>query len=216
MHFGFGFGLRRSEFLTNQTGQSFVRGLPFQGLRAENVSIYFKDHVFTADEYSSGRVPIQCPDSISINLSSSKSDQYGKGATRFLMSDGRPDCIVKVIHDYLHDTKLHRGQPLFHTTSFTVTDISINNTFKAARIHLGLPSANMSTHSLRIGGLATLVAADTSEALKVLHGRWAGPSSIKAYVRATMADFERISQALNNRDLYTANHVRLLYGQQGR
>jgi hypothetical protein len=31
-----------------------------------------------------------------------------------------------------------------------------------------------------------------------------------------LADFERISQALNNQELYTANHVRLLYGQQGR
>jgi hypothetical protein len=76
---------------------------------------------------------------------------------RFLMSDNKPDCIVKVIHDYLSEAQLNKGQPLFKTDRFIVTDVNPNETFRLSADVLGLPSANLSTHSLRVGGLATHV-----------------------------------------------------------
>ena len=206
---GIMFLFRRSEFLTDASGHGkVVDGKPVT-LLADDVHCWYGDDCFSATSRS---MPTRTPDFISMFLAQSKGDQYGKGATRFFPSDPScPTCLVKIVHAYILEADLSSGQHLFAGPKFVVTVDILSATLKATATFIGLPADRVSIHSIRVGGLVSLFAADVPDSLKQLAGRWASQRSFVAYARATMQQFTTIASALNDANLVTADHVRKFY-----
>jgi hypothetical protein len=141
-----------------------------------------------------------------------KNDQFGKGAQRFFPADpSNPDCMVLIVFKYLRIADLRDDDPIFGGPHFTVSDTMLTRLLQATCAKLGIKPELCSLHSLRVGGLVTLFAADVPDSLKQLAGRWKSPTSFVVYARATMAQFSQIAQALNNTSLVTAEHIKQFY-----
>jgi hypothetical protein len=150
---------------------------------------------------------------MSIYLPISKGDPFGKGATRFFPSDiENPSCLVRVIYEYIIEARLSPHQCLFAGNRFVVSYHYLSVLIKFIAHAQNLPVHRYSAHSLRIGGLVTLFAADVPDHLKQLAGRWASAKSFVTYARATFQQYSpHIASALNQPSLVTANHIRMLY-----
>ena len=206
---GFMFLFRKSEYLTAKNRQPKIVYGVAATLIASNTHFWFKDAHYTA----SGPFPANfVPDMMSIYLALSKGDPYGKGATRFFPGDpSNPHCLVKIVFDYVLNAKLLPTDCLFAGPQFVVTSTMISQLIKVIALGNGLPAHRYSPHSLRIGGLVTLFAADVPDSLKQLAGRWANPKSFITYARATLQQYTQISSSLNNPNLVTASQIHQLY-----
>ena len=183
---GLMFLFRKSEFLTGANRKlKFSNGLPVT-LLARNVQVWYDDDTsFTAAQGQF--LPSQVPVFLSIFLEATKNDQFGKGAQRFFPADPtNPDCMVKVVFRYLKIAGLREDDPIFGGPLYVVTDSCLADLLKATCVLLGIRSDLCSLHSLRVGGLVTLFAADVPDSLKQLAGRWSSPTSFVVYARATI------------------------------
>jgi hypothetical protein len=206
---GFMFLFRKSEYLTssNRIPKS-SRGI-ISTLLAKNTHFWFDEESYAA----SGPFPIQfVPSMMSIYLPLSKGDPYGKGATRFFPGDlSNPHCLVRLVFAYIKYAKLTPECPLFAGLRFVVTPAHISQMVKLTAWSCGLEAHRFTPHSLRVGGLVTLFAANVPDNLKQLAGRWANPKSFITYARATLQQFAQIANTLNNPSLVTASHVKKFY-----
>ena len=207
--FGFMFLLRKSEFLTNGDRVPKITQSRVATIVASNTHFWFGETPYPAH----GPFPIAgYPDMMSIYLPISKGDPFGKGATRFFPSDiDNPSCLVRVIYEYIIAARLSPHQCLFAGNRFVVSYHYLSVLIKFIAHAQNLPVHRYSAHSLRIGGLVTLFAADVPDHLKQLAGRWASAKSFVTYARATLQQYSHIASALNQPSLVTANHIRMLY-----
>lgn len=206
---GLMFLLRKSEFLTDASGRGkMVDGLDVT-LLASNVFFWFGDVAIPA---TATKFPAGQPDMMSIYLLRHKGDPYGKGATRFFMADrGCNTCMVSLLFAYVKAAHLRPHDHLFTSVHGMVTPIMVSNTIKRTATVAGLQQDRCTTHSLRVGGLVSLLAADVPIQHCVMAGRWASDRSLLAYARATMAQYKMIGAALNDPSLVTAVHIKRLY-----
>lgn len=207
--FGFMFLFRKSEFLTDARG----RGKMERGIKStivsDHVLLYWGDVCYPS---TSRFLPPTPPDYISAFLPRSKGDPLGKGATRFFPRQKNSSfCLVTVIYIYVKHAGLRPGDFFFAGPRFIVDSTLVSNTMKAAAFAAGLSPARIGLHSLRVGGLVSLFAAGAPAHLMTLAGRWASESSFIQYMRATMEQYETISDALNRIDLVTVQHIKRLY-----
>lgn len=210
--FGFMFLLRKSEFLTDNMGRSKIIEKKQICIKAKNVTFWFGEKSIRSSE----KLPCQIyPDFISIFIEVSKADQYAKGATRFFPSDpNNSHCVVKWVYLYACRAHLHHDDPFFWSSNqilSRVDDKSVAIIMKLTAMAAGLPANRVSLHSLRVGGLVALFAANVPSHLKQLAGRWASEKSFILYARATMEQFSHIASALNNPFVVSADHIRMLY-----
>ena len=207
---GFMFLFRKSEYLTGPDRKPKITDNTVSTLIASNVSFWYGNISYPASE--GNRIPITFPDMVSIFLPRSKGDPFGKGATRFFPSDpSNVRCVVGIFHRYVKSAQLQPHNCIFAGPRFVVTDTMVSDMIKFTAITSGLPDNRFSPHSLRVGGLVTLFAADVPDSLKQLAGRWASPQSFVVYARATIQQFGNIASALNNSTLVTAEHIRMFY-----
>ena len=208
---GLMFLFRKSEYLTNARGKTkTINGLTAT-LLAHNCKLWYDNgQSFVA---SQGKLfPSNPPVFISIFLEVAKSDQLGKGAQRFFPADPlNPNCMVSIVYNYFKVADLRDNDPVFSGPHFIVSDIMVASVMKKTCVFLGMRVDLCSLHSLRIGGLVTLFAADVPDSLKQLAGRWKSTTSFLVYARATMSQFTNIAQALNNVSLVTADHIKQFY-----
>lgn len=206
---GFMFLFRKSEYLTSQNRQPKMSYGVVATLSASHTHFWFGDTPISAcGPFIVGALPSM----MSIYLPLSKGDPYGKGAVRFFPSDsGNPQCLVRVVFEYITAAALSASDCLFAGPRFVVTSAMVSDLIKCIAIGNGLPQDRYSPHSLRVGGLVTLIAADVPDHLKQLAGRWANPKSFIAYARATLQQFSTIANNLNDPTLVTASHVRRFY-----
>ena len=208
---GFMFLFRKGEFLTNADRLPKLSHSRIATLIASNTHFWFDSIPYSAD----GPFPASgYPDMLSIYLPISKGDPFGKGATRFFPSDsGNPSCLVRIVYDYVSQARLSPNQCLFAGNRFVVSYRLLSSLIKHIALSQSLPVQRFSPHSLRIGGLVTLFAADVPDNLKQLAGRWASSKSFITYARATLQQYTHIASALNNHSLVTSDHIRMLYKQ---
>ena len=207
---GFMFLFRKSEYLTERNRRPKISYGMVSTLTAEYTHFWFGDVPFSAD---SKNFPERLlPSMISMYLPLSKGDPLGKGATRFFPADwSNPDCLVRIAYIYISQACLNPKDCLFAGPRIVVTMAMVADMIKLIAIGNGLPQHRLSPHSLRVGGLVTLMAADVPDNLKQLAGRWANPKSFLAYTRATMQQFKTISSSLNDKSLVTADEVKRFY-----
>jgi hypothetical protein len=209
---GFMFLFRKSEYLTGPDRKLAATNGVVAPLQAGDVHFWYNNTPYSADQGS--KIPPLAPDLISMYLYRSKCDQFGKGATRFFPSQPlNPQCMVRVVHAYCRTAGLRPTDALFAGPRVLVTAAEQTRVLKDTPIQIGIPSDQVSLHSLRIGGLVALFAANVPDSLKQLAGRWASPTLFIIYARATMQQFGQIADALNDVDLVTADHVKMFYTQ---
>ena len=209
---GFMFLFRKSEYLTGPNRRPKITDNAIATLLASNVLFYYGSSSYPA---SAGQaIPFACPDMVSIFIPRAKGDPFGKGATRFFPSEpANPSCLVAIFHQYARQAALRPHDCIFAGPKFVVTDTMVSHLIKITAFFAGLPANRLSPHSLRVGGLVTLFAADVPDSLKQLAGRWASPQSFVVYARATMQQFGNIASALNNPSLVTADHIKMFYSK---
>ena len=207
---GFMFLFRKSEFLTAANRKPKVSDNVIATLLAANVHFWYGTTAFAASDGL--RIPAICPEMVSIYIPRSKGDPFGKGATRFFPSDpNNIRCVVSIFHRYACEAALSPHDCIFAGPRFVVTGSMISHLIKLTAFVSGMPTNRFSPHSLRVGGLVTLFAADVPDSLKQLAGRWASPKSFVVYARATMQQFNHIATALNDPSFVTADHIRMFY-----
>lgn len=207
---GFMFLFRKSEYLTGVNKKPKVVAGKVATLTAAHLQFHYGDRVFKASDGAA--IPEEVPEFMSMYLSVSKGDPFGKGAARFAPSDStNPHCAVRVVHAYCRSVRLGPTDPVFAGPDVLVSDVALTNIMRATAVSLGLPAHLVSLHSLRVGGLVALFAAGVPDNLKQLAGRWATAESFTVYARATMQQYGQIMRALNDVSLVTADHVRMLY-----
>jgi len=208
---GLMFLFRKSEFLTGVDKKVKRTNNLTVTLLAKNCQLWYDDN--SSFKASEGCLfPSLPPVYLSIYLEATKNDQFGKGAQRFFPADpSNPDCMVLIVFKYLRVADLRDDDPIFSGPHFTVSDAMLASLLRSTCLQLGIRADLCSLHSLRVGGLVTLFAADVPDSLKQLAGRWKSPTSFVVYARATMAQFGQIAQALNNPSLVTAEHIKQFY-----
>ena len=208
---GLMFLFRKSEFLTGLDKKVKKTNNLTVTLLSKNCQLWYEDG--SSYKASEGRsLPSQPPVYLSIYLEATKNDQFGKGAQRFFPSDpSNPDCMVNIVYQYIRVADLTDNDPLFCSPHITISDKMLSKLLKTTCVISGIKPELCSLHSLRVGGLVTLFAANVPDSLKQLAGRWKSPTSFVVYARATMAQFSQIAQALNNVSLVTAEHIKQFY-----
>ena len=207
---GFMFLFRKSEYLTGPDRRPKSSYGVVSTLTADFTHFWFDDIPFPAHSrvFPVGKLPSM----MSMYLPLSKGDPLGKGATRFFPADvSNPDCLVRLAFEYISQAMLQPTDCLFAGPRMVITADMVSGFIKLIAIGNGLPEHRYSPHSIRVGGLVTLMAADVPDNLKQLAGRWANPKSFLAYARATLQQFNTISRSLNNKFLVTSDEVKRFY-----
>ena len=160
-------------------------------------------------------LPSAFPDLLSMFLPLSKGDPYKKGATRFFpIARDDPLCMVPFVYRYSLLAPLRPTDCFFAGPRYVVSSSTVSTVWKATAHALGVPADRVSCHSLRVGGLVVLFAADVPDSLKQLAGRWASQQSFIVYARATLQQYATIANALNDPALVTADHIKMFYSSR--
>jgi hypothetical protein len=198
--------------LTGPSKLSKIANGQVHTLIATDINFWFGDKCFPAHSAS---FPNRLPEMMSMYLPLSKGDPLGKGATRFVPADNQnPPCLVSIVFHYIRQAELKHSDCLFAGPLFTVTLEMISSIIKHTAAGSGLDSSRFSPHSLRVGGLVSLFAANVPDHLKQLAGRcrWSDPRSFITYPRVTIQQFTHMATSLNNHTLVTAaDHVHRFY-----
>jgi len=206
---GLMFLFRKSEYLTDDKRKPKVTNGVVVTLLASNVHFWYGSTPYAACD---PLLPSSPPDLLSMYLPLSKGDPYGKGATRFFpLAPSNPLCMVSFVHSYAKQAQLRANDCFFAGPRCVVSSATIAIVLKATALALGIPADRISIHSLRVGGLVVLFAAEVPDSLKQLAGRWASPHSFITYARATLEQYATIANALNNPALVTAEQVKMFY-----
>jgi hypothetical protein len=206
---GLMFLFRKSESLTDPNRKPKITEGVVVTLLASNVHFWYGSTPYASCDPS---LPHSPPDLLSMFLPLSKGDPYGKGATRFFpRAPSNPLCMVSYVHSYALQARLRPADCFFAGPRYVVSSDSVALVLKTTAALLGIPANRVSCHSLRVGGLVVLFAAEVPDSLKQLAGRWASAESFITYARATLEQYTTIANALNNPALVTAEQVKMFY-----
>ena len=120
-------------------------------------------------------------------------------------------CLVHIVYHYVKQARLSPNDCVFAGPRFTVTSDMLCSLITSTAEGSRLDSTRFSLHSLRVGGLVSLFAANVPDHLKQLAGRWSDPRSFITYARATIQQYSLIAKSLNDHTLVTADHVTKFY-----
>ena len=104
------------------------------------------------------------------------------------------------------------GTPFFHSigpTKFKLTYDTFTIAIRVIAAAFNLPILRFKTHSLRIGGACALLAANVSEALVKLMGRWKSLAFLM-YLRMLDSAYNTAISAISNPTSMTVEHIRRL------
>lgn len=153
---GFFFLLRRSEYLKIGSTRHFYC--------LKQANVFFSDSGGTPTRPSSATA-------VTIGLEGSKNDQYGRGAWRTMHASG--DTVICPVAGLKHILRARAeiADPGEYLCG-NISSVDVASALKATAASAGVPEANYSTHSIRIGGATALLAGEASQLAIKLLGRW--------------------------------------------
>jgi len=138
---------------------------------------------------------------VTITILFSKTDRTGRGRilTHYADPTTPHNCIVQRLEAYFVMSRDWFGaapsSPLFDIPDFpTLSTDVLTRTMRETCTLLGLPSDNVSAHSLRYGGATTLAAAGFPEYVIAFYGGWAPDSkAMRTYIKPSNEIVKRVS-----------------------
>ncbi len=157
-----------------------------------------------------------------ITRSSTKADYEGCGNNFSFSATDKPSNafnLAKDMFDWAAHAQLKTGDAFFsYRQAWALTYNQANEAIKDTMKRLGFIDNlhQFSTHSMRIGGASTLVAAGFSDSIIQKMGGWKSLAFLK-YIRLAVEAFGKCQDALTDISLLTNNHlVRMLPGFNAR
>ena len=153
---------------------------------------------------------------VNIIVRYSKTDQFGFGHRYFFKAGSSHEDsfdLVQILFD--HASLLINSQPstpFFHSigpTKFKLTYDMFTISIRVIAAAFNLPIKRFKTHSLRIGGACALLAANVSEAIVKLMGRWKSLAFLY-YLRMMESAYNTAISAISNPKSMTVEHIRRL------
>lgn len=199
--FGYYFLLRKSEFLGTKSIRA--RDVAFRWDTGPSVRL----SEVQAGPASGFNHP---PTSLVIRIPTSKTDRLGKGVVRVatLAPDPAGVCVCRSLWTHaLQCGPFDANDAVFRGISAT----EVKHVMREVARSCGLDSTRVNVHSLRIGGLVQLSSAGCGSDLLRFAGRWASPSSVDAYFRATTEIYGQLSRMLSDPGRVSADGLATLY-----
>ena len=150
------------------------------------------------------------PYSMSIHITSSKTDQYWQGDSLLVARTGSPTCPVAMLERYFtqadlsHCSTLRLFRGIVHSKqgerlrpSGSLSYTRMRELFLAKLSQLGFDAKRFGLHSLRSGGASAAANAGVPDRLFKRHGRWRSESAKDGYVKDSISSLLSVSQSLN-------------------
>ena len=158
-----------------------------------------------------------------MDILSAKNDKKHKGNRLYFgladMTDpNQAYCIItETLCKYTMAAKPHKGSSFFYIPAlkWTLKPTYFNLCLKQLALLYDLDPTRISSHSLRIGGASSaLAAAGVPDYLIMDMGRWRSLTSL-TYVRRSAQMFDVARNALARRDLLTVNQIKSMGNNGG-
>ena len=151
------------------------------------------------------------PQSMSVHVTSSKTDQYREGASILVARSGSPTCPVAMVERYLalagisRDSKLRLFRGIVHAkggdrlrSSGSLSYTRIRRELLLEKItQLGFDPKLFGLHSLRAGGATAAANAGVADRLFKRHGCWRSETAKDGYVKDDVPSLLSVSQSLD-------------------
>lgn len=150
------------------------------------------------------------PQSMSVHISSSKTDQYREGASVLVARTGSPTCPVAMLERYFalagleHSSKLPLFRGVVHSKNGVRLRASGSLSYTRMRelllgklSQLGFDAKQFGLHSLRAGGATAAANAGVADRLFKRHGRWRSESAKDGYVKDSIPSLMSVSKSLD-------------------
>ena len=147
--------------------------------------------------------------SMSIHISSSKTDQYRLGDSVVVVRTGSPTCPVAMMERYFASAQLSCSSTLLLFRGITHTKhgerlratgglsyTRMRELFIAKLRELGYDARNFGLHSLRAGGATAAANAGVPDRLFKRHGRWRSETAKDGYVKDDSKALMSVSRSL--------------------
>lgn len=149
------------------------------------------------------------PTSMTVQITSSKTDQYRQGEAVLVARSGSSTCPVAMMERYFNmasispSSKLHLFRGIVHTkrgerlrASGSLSYTRMRELLLAKLAHLGFDAKQFSLHSLRAGGASAAANAGVPDRLFKRHGRWRSESAKDGYIKDSVASLMSVSESL--------------------
>ena len=147
--------------------------------------------------------------SMSVHITSSKTDQYREGASVLVARTGSSICPVAMLERYFslaglsHSSKLRLFRGIVHTkkggrlrASGSLSYTRMRELLLAKLSSLGFNAKSFGVHSLRSGGATAAANAGVPDRLFKRHGRWRSESAKDGYVKDSVSSLLSVSRRL--------------------
>ena len=148
--------------------------------------------------------------SMSIQITSSKTDQYRVGNSILVARSGSPACPVAMLERYValaglsYTSKLRLFRGIVHTrggerlrAAGSLSYTRMRELLLAKLAQLGYDPKLFGLHSLRAGGATAAANAGVADRLFKHHGRWRSETAKDGYVKDSVASLLSVSKALD-------------------
>ena len=147
--------------------------------------------------------------SMSVHITSSKTDQYREGASVLVAKTGSPICPVAMLERYFslaglsHSSKLRLFRGIVHTkkggrlrASGSLSDTRMRELLLAKLSSLGFNAKSFGVYSLRSGGATAAANAGVPDRLFKRHSHWRSESAKDGYVKDSVSSLLSVSRRL--------------------
>ena len=147
--------------------------------------------------------------SMTVHITSSKTDQYRQGKSVLIARTGSPTCPVAMLEKYFSMADLSHASPLplfrgiVHTkkgerlrAAGSLSYTHMREIFLAKWKELGFDTVQLGLHSLRAGGASAAANAGVGDRLFKRHGRWRSESAKDGYIKDSKEALLSVSESL--------------------
>ena len=191
---GYGCSLRPGEYLTSKAR----RRTTSKTVSASRVFLWWNTQSFTLSEPK--HFPSGPADRVTVTLTSTKNDPYGKGMPRAVSRapDGAQFCCVAAIERYARASRLTHDQPAISVGDTGLSWEYIRTITRLTAIEHGIDPKRLVPHSLRHGAPTQMASCGIPEADIRQQGGWASEKGARTYMLPTLTTADRAAPAIHS------------------
>ena len=191
---GYGCSLRPGEYLTSKPRNRITP----KTVAASRVFLWWNTQSYALSEPE--RFPGGPADRVTVTLTSTKNDPYGKGMPRAISRapDGAQFCCVAAIERYARASRLAPDQPAISVGETGLSWEYIRTITRLTAIEHGIDPKRLVPHSLRHGAPTQMASSGLPEADIRQQGGWASEKGARTYMLPTLTAADRAAPAIHS------------------